>query len=64
MPKLKSLELNLEGNHMSLVISKLLQQTIRKLPQLEDLVVNFAHNELKDEGLFQIDEAMKQLLKC
>jgi len=64
MPKLKKLDLNLESNHMNLVISKLLLKTIKQLPLLTHIVVNFSNNLLLDEGLFEIGEAMSQFHHC
>ena len=42
MPKLKKLDLNLESNYMNQVLSKLLNQSIKRLPLLTNLSINFS----------------------
>lgn len=73
MPKLVTLELNLESNHMNLVISRLLSQTLKQMPHVINLNINFSKynyaiifnsNILMDEGLFEIGDIIHKLHRC
>ncbi|CAK57219.1 unnamed protein product (macronuclear) [Paramecium tetraurelia] len=72
MPNLKKLDLGLESNQMNQVLSKLLRQSMKRLPLLTQLTINFSKYFLclkssipmHNEGFSDLGESISELENC